>query len=87
MKANRILISRPDNIGDVILTLPMATVIKKYYPDSEVLFLGKPYTRTIIEDCLFVDKYINWEEVCQDKILFHDIQADLIAGLAEENII
>ena len=78
MKTDRILISRPDNIGDVILTLPMATIIKKYYPDSEVLFLGKPYTKPIIEDCRFVDKYINWEEVRQDKNLFQDIQADLI---------
>ena len=60
MKTDRILISRPDNIGDVILTLPMATIIKKSYPDSEFLYLGKPYTRQIIEDCRFIDKYINW---------------------------
>ncbi len=78
IKANRILISRPDNIGDVILTLPMATVLKNHFPDSQILFLGKPYTRPIIEDCQYVDEYIDWEIVNEDENLLREIRADLI---------
>lgn len=78
MKAERILISRTDNIGDVILTLPMATVLKQHFPDSEILFLGKPYTRPLIDDCQFIDEYIDWEQVRHDLNLFRDINADLI---------
>jgi ADP-heptose:LPS heptosyltransferase len=78
VKAKRILISRTDNIGDVILTLPMATVLKRKFPESEVLFLGKPYTKPIIEDCQYVDDYINWEDVKQDIKRIRNINADLI---------
>ena len=44
----KILISRTDSIGDVILTLPMAGLIKKNYPDSVIFFLGRTYTKETI---------------------------------------
>ena len=34
-KYARIAISRTDNIGDVVLALPVAGIIRKYYPESE----------------------------------------------------
>jgi heptosyltransferase-3 len=55
----RILIVRTDSIGDVMLTLPMAYYIKQCYPASTVLFLGKSYTKDIIERCLWVDEFVN----------------------------
>lgn len=57
------LISRTDGIGDVILTLPMAGVLKKAFPGSKVSFLGRSYTVPIIECSEFVDHTINWDEV------------------------
>jgi ADP-heptose:LPS heptosyltransferase len=78
LKAERIIISRTDNIGDVILTLPMATVIKNRYPDSRVIFMGKPYTRAIIERCAYVDEYVNWEEIRKDARDLNRVGADLI---------
>ncbi len=53
-----ILISRTDSIGDVILTLPMAAVLKQHFPDARVLFLGKEYTRPVINACVHVDAFI-----------------------------
>ncbi len=61
----KILISRTDKIGDVVLTLPMVGIIKKHYPSSDVYFLGSSYTRHIIERCSYVDQFINWVEVSQ----------------------
>jgi len=78
LTADRIIISRTDNIGDVILTLPMATAIKRKYPNSTILFLGKPYTRGIINSCAYVDEYLNWEEIRRDVQNLSDIGADLI---------
>ncbi len=78
MKTDRILISRTDNIGDVILTLPMATVLKQNYPESTILFLGKPYTKPIIDECRYVDEYFNWEEIRQDQQRLKDVRADMI---------
>ncbi len=55
----RIIISRPDAIGDVILTLPMCGLIKKHFPFCEVVFLGKTYTKEVIACCEYVDEFIN----------------------------
>ncbi|MBN1199149.1 MAG: glycosyltransferase family 9 protein [Bacteroidales bacterium] len=57
----RILLSRTDRIGDVVLTLPLAGVLKKYLPQTTLLFLGKTYTRPVIEACSFVDEFIDWD--------------------------
>lgn len=55
----RIIISRTDAIGDVILTLPLCGLIKKHYPQSTIIFLGKTYTKDIINCCEYVDEFIN----------------------------
>lgn len=62
----RILLSRTDGIGDVVLTLPMAGVIKRYIPGSEVFFLGKSYTEPIIRMCEDVDDFLDWDELGKD---------------------
>ncbi len=59
----RIILSRTDSIGDVVLTLPMAGVLKQYFPDCTIIFLGKTYTRPIIEACKFVDDFLDWNEI------------------------
>ncbi len=59
----RILISRTDAIGDVILTLPMAGVLKKEMPDVEIVFLGRNYTKAIIQQSSFVDEFISWDDI------------------------
>ncbi|MEN9394562.1 MAG: hypothetical protein RL362_783 [Bacteroidota bacterium] len=61
----RILISRTDSIGDVMLTLPMAYYIKQKFADAEVYFLGKSYTRDIIEKCPWVDVFLNADDFLQ----------------------
>ena len=59
----RIILSRTDRIGDVVLTLPMAGVLKKYFPETTILFLGRSYTRPVIESCSFVDEFIDWGQI------------------------
>lgn len=55
----RVVISRPDAIGDVILTLPVCGLIKKNYPDIKIIFLGQTYTKDVIECCEYVDDFLN----------------------------
>lgn len=59
----RIIISRPDAIGDVILTLPMCGLIKKHYPNTHIIFLGKTYTKPVIDCCEYVDEFLNADEL------------------------
>ncbi len=61
----RIIISRTDNLGDVILTLPMAGILKKEIPGCYILFLGKKYTKPIIDACVHVDEFLDWDELKQ----------------------
>lgn len=56
---NNIIISRTDSIGDVVLTLPVATVLKKHFPGIKIAFMGKAYTRPVIEACTSVDQFID----------------------------
>ena len=58
-----ILISRTDNLGDVALTLPVAGVLRELYPDSNIAFLGKRYTRPLIEACEHIDSFVDWGEI------------------------
>jgi heptosyltransferase-3 len=59
----RILISRTDSIGDVVLTLPMAGLIKKHLPNAEIDFLGRTYTKAVIECSGHIREFINWDEL------------------------
>lgn len=57
-KQKRILIVRPDRIGDVVLSTPLPREIKKTYPDSFVAVMLRKYTIDIYENNPFVDKII-----------------------------
>jgi heptosyltransferase-3 len=58
-----IIISRTDNIGDVMLTLPLAGHIRQKFPEANILFLAKKYIRPIIESCEHINKFVDWDEI------------------------
>ncbi len=57
-----IALSRTDSIGDVVLTIPLAGYLKKSFPDSKILFVGKTYTEAIIKSSSYIDDFINWND-------------------------
>lgn len=59
----RILISRTDSIGDVMLTLPMCVWLKDHFIDAELIYLGKGYTHPVVECFSVIDRFIDWEEI------------------------
>jgi heptosyltransferase III len=63
MRIKKIIISRTDSIGDVILTLPVAGLLKKIIPGCEINFLGNSYTREIAESSVNIDNFIDWSEL------------------------
>jgi len=58
-----LIISRTDAIGDVILTLPLASYLKSLEPGRKIIFLGRNYTKAIIEACPDVDIFANWDDI------------------------
>ena len=79
----RLIISRTDGIGDVILTLPVAGLMKKLHPGVKIWFVGRSYTGPVITACEHIDHFINWDEISAYTSLkkiqyFKDIHADAI---------
>lgn len=70
-KPVNILVSRVDAMGDVILALPLCGILKKYYPDCKIIFLGRTYTKSIVNACIHIDKFMDrddWNSMTQDEI-------------------
>ena len=64
MKTNpTIIISRTDNIGDVVLTLPLAIYLKQQWPQACIIFLARDYTAAAILACPAVDQFICWDNL------------------------
>ncbi|MBL7848644.1 MAG: glycosyltransferase [Cyclobacteriaceae bacterium] len=74
----RIVISRTDNLGDVILTLPLLGYLKAIMPEIRIYFIGKPYTHAVIERCIHVDKFLDRQEILVNPEKLRSIQADSI---------
>jgi heptosyltransferase III len=64
-----ILIVRTDRIGDVVLSLPMAELVKKKFPDCNVAYFIRNYTRPLIDGNPFIDEVVIAEE-SDGEILF-----------------
>ena len=50
-----ILICRTDNIGDVVLTLPLAGYLKQRFPDARIGFLCRAYAAPMVRHCKALD--------------------------------
>lgn len=61
----RIVISRTDSIGDVMLTLPITAWLKNQYPDCHITFLCKNYTAPIVKQYTAVDDVLILDELEQ----------------------
>lgn len=57
-----ILIVRTDRIGDVVLSLPLASIIKKHFPSAKVTFLLRSYTAPLVANNPDIDEVIILKE-------------------------
>lgn len=64
-----IILSRTDSIGDVVLTLPLAKVLKDHFPEMKIAFMGRSYTQPVIEACKYVDEFIDLNDFLKKEIL------------------
>lgn len=54
----KILIVRTDRIGDVVLSLPLAVVLKKQIPEVQISFLVREYAAPLVKGNKFIDEVI-----------------------------
>jgi len=78
-----IIISRTDNIGDVVLSFPVAGILKSKFPNCKISFLGNSYSRDIIEACEHIDQFLDFKELLNNQEItaikiIHQQKADAI---------
>ena len=84
-----IIISRTDNIGDVVLTLPVCIALRSAFPQCKISFLGKDYTRAVVEACPAINHFISYNELCKMKTtesvnILKSLNADVIVFIFPE---
>nr|WP_084199426.1 glycosyltransferase family 9 protein [Noviherbaspirillum autotrophicum] len=70
IKCSHILICRTDNIGDVVLTLPICTWLKKKFPQVKISIMCRAYAAAIVRRSTAVDAVIELESVSHDLVTF-----------------
>lgn len=58
----RILITRTDRIGDVLLSTPVIKAIRKKYPQAYISMMVAPYARDIVEGNPYLDEVIIYDK-------------------------
>ncbi len=81
-----ILIVRTDRIGDVVLTTPLAKLIKQKYPNAKVTFLVRDYTREVVENNKFIDNVLTLP-IKNQSLNFSELLAEIKAGQFDAAII
>lgn len=57
------IISQIKNIGDVILCLPTASLLKQAFPECKVSLLALSYTHPVAKHCPDIDALIDWDKL------------------------
>jgi len=66
----RVLVVRLDEIGDVVLTIPMLRELRRNLPNARITLLVKPLVHNLVEHCPYVDEVLTFD-VSRGPLLRH----------------
>lgn len=69
----RILLTRTDRIGDVVLSTPAIKAVREKYPEAHIAFMVRPYARDIVEGNPYLDEVIIYDKYGKHKTLLSTI--------------
>lgn len=80
MKKNirTVILSRPDSIGDAVLAISAGKILKDYFPGVKVAYLGKAYTRQLIDACEYIDEFIDINYFLKNTVTVAGLPPDVI---------
>lgn len=87
IQLSHVLICRTDNIGDVVLTLPLAGYLKQLFPDVRIDFMCRSYAAPMVRQCAFVDRVIGIDSGSDSGIDGAGDAASLIASGGYDTVI
>lgn len=56
----KVLMSKSNQIGDMVLALPLVSLLKRHHPDWSVWCLGKPFTEAVVAAYADVDGFVDY---------------------------
>lgn len=80
----KILVIRKDEIGDLILSIPMYENIKKEYPKSKLTVIAGNQSASLLKGNPFVDKIIRIDNLRSNKINFIKNYFSLVSEIKKE---
>ncbi len=80
-----IILSRTDSIGDIVLAMPVAGMLKKHFPGIRVALLGRSYTKDIALACEHIDSFIDYEDFMKSEVLIDGKKAQAILHLITQS--
>lgn len=69
MDIKRIIVSRTDKIGDLILSIPSFFMVKKMYPKAELVVLVRKYNYEIVKNLPYIDRIVKIDDYSQSELL------------------
>ena len=70
----RILLTRTDRIGDVVLSTPAIKAVRDKYPDAYIAFMTRPYAKDIVEGNPYLDEVIIYDKYGKHSSLLSTIK-------------
>ncbi len=75
IEPKNLLLVRTDRIGDVVLSLPLARLVKKRYPGCRITFLLRNYTSALAENHPYIDDILILHESKDGPMIGANIKA------------
>jgi len=69
----KILLTRTDRIGDVVLSTPAIKAVRAKYPDAYIAFMVRPYAKDIVDGNPYLDEVIVYDKYGKHKSLISTI--------------
>lgn len=85
----RIIISRTDKIGDLVLSIPSFFMVHKMYPDAKIVILVSGYNKGIVKNLDNIYDVWAIDEMPFDELLekVHDFGPDTFVALYSDNLV
>ena len=89
MEIKRIVVARTDKIGDLVLSIPSFFMLKKMYPNAELIVLVRGYNADIVRNLSYIDRVIKIDGFTKDELLekIAYFKADVFIALYNDSYI
>ena len=62
----KIIISRTDKIGDLLLSIPSFFMARKMFPNAEIMILVRNYNYEIVKNLPYIDRIIKIDDYSEE---------------------